>query len=503
MQGKSGEEKVGAFVDHERCTVEKEVVFVDWKGKPEDAKKHGGRRAAAFVCAAEALENMVVVSNAANLVTYFYSSMNYSLAQSANMVTNFLGTSLMLSLLGGFICDSFLKRFWTIVTFGIIELLGLSIMTIQAHFKQFHPPPHQRPSAAQAAMLYSGLYIMALGIGGVKAALPAHGGDQFPDRNKRLSNFFNWFFFSLCSGGLIAVTLIVWIQENKGWQWGFGVATGAIFLLLVVVSLGLPYYRHKIPSGSPFSRITKENTNFCRFLDKATLRDCTDDEVAETKIFLGLLPIFFSTIMMNCCLAQLSTFSIQQGHRMNTTLFHSFTIPTSSLTAIPLVFMLLSVSLYDRFFLMAAARHGLTPLKRIGLGLVLASVAMAVAAIVEVKRKARLEAPISVLWLGWQYLLLGVSDMFTLAGMMEFFYSEAPESMRSVCTAGSWCSTASGFFLSSVLVTLANALSSGLGSKEWIAGTDLNNSRLELFYTVLALLNFFNFLNYLFWARWY
>ncbi|CAN6470994.1 unnamed protein product [Victoria cruziana] len=470
---------------------------------------------------------MVAVSNAANLVTYFSSSMNYSLAQSAIMVTNFLGTSLLLSLLGGFISDSVMKRFWSIITFGIIELLGLSIMTIQARFKQLQPPPHQRPSAAEAAMLYSGLYIMALGIGGLKAGLPAHGGDQFPAGNNRLSNFFNWFFFSLCSGGLVAVTLVVWIQEHKGWQWGFGVATGAIFLLLVTVSLGLPYYRHKVPSGSPFSRITRvlmysiKNRNMnqpsqvpdisqssrlqsrFRFLDAAALRGCTQDEVAETKIFLRLLPIFFSTIMMNCCLAQLSTFSIQQGHRMNSTLFHSFTIPPSSLTAIPLVFMLLSVSLYDRFFLNVAVRHGFTPLKRIGLGLVLASVAMAAAAIVEVERKSRLAAPISVLWLAWQYLLLGISDMFTLAGMMEFFYSEAPESMRSVCTAGSWCSTASGFFLSSILVTVANAVSGGLGSREWIAGTDLNKGRLELFYALLALLNLLNFFNYVFWAKWY
>lgn len=190
---------------------------------------------------------------------------------------------------------------------------------------------------------------------------------------------------------------------------------------------------------------------------------------------------------------------------MNTALSHGFKIPPASLTAIPLTIMLISVPLYDRITALNTSKLSIAPLKRIGVGLVLASVSMAVAALVEVKRKqaAMDGTELTVFWLGWQYLLLGVSDMFTLAGMLEFFYSEAPDTMKSISTSLSWCSTSMGYFLSSVLVIVVNSASRRFGSGAWLGSNDLNKDHLELFFALLAALNFVNFLNYIFWARWY
>lgn len=533
-------------------------------------------RAAAFIFVAEALENMAFISNATNLVTYFSYSMHYSLVDSANMLTNYMGTSFLLTLVGGFISDSFITRFWTIVSFASAEFLGLLMLTLQAHFPALTPPPCdskqlrqncEHPTVGQAAMLYTGLYIVAAGTGAVKASLPAHGADQFDDRDpteKRLiSNFFNWYFFSLCVGSLVAVTLVVWVQENVGWQWGFGLSTGGIFLALVVFIFGFLRYRNKIPTGSPVTRIAKvliaairnrklplptdskmlydvyfiessvQHTEQFRFLDKAAIpnrsfqgnpctasqwRLCTLTQVEETKSLLRMLPIFASTIMMNCCLAQLQTFSVQQGRTMDRTL-NSFKIPVASLTAIPLVFMVILVPLYDQLFVPLARRitgheSGITHLQRVGIGLFLSALAMAVAALVELKRKAVARdhalldtnepLPISVLWLGWQYLVLGIADMFTLAGLLEFFYSQAPSGMRSLSTALSWCSLSLGYYLSSVLVSVVNKISArprnGVG---WLSGNNLNRSHLELFYMLLCILTSLNFFHYLAWARWY
>ena len=249
----------------------------------------------------------------------------------------------------------------------------------------------------------------------------------------------------------------------------------------------------------------------CRFLNKALMGDfITATEVEETKSFLGLLPIFASTIMMNCCLAQLMTFSVQQGNIMNRSL-NNFKIPTQSLSVFPLMIMLASIPLYEYLVRLFRLKNNLPgklnmfqPLGRIGLGLALASGSMAAAAIVEAKRReaANNNVILSVFWLGWQYLLLGLSDMLTLGGMLEFFYSEAPDSMRSMSTALSWCSTSMGYFISSGLVTMSNSVSEHFG-KEWLGGNDLNHTRLDLFYTLLCILNFFNLLNYIFWARRY
>ena len=76
----------------------------------------------------EILENTVLVANISNLVVYFHSNMNYTIPESSNMLTNFTGTCLLLTLFSGFIADSFLKRFWCIILFGILELLVIYII---------------------------------------------------------------------------------------------------------------------------------------------------------------------------------------------------------------------------------------------------------------------------------------------------------------------------------------------------------------------------------------
>ncbi|KAK1270761.1 putative peptide/nitrate transporter [Acorus gramineus] len=242
----------------EEMNEEMNEKYVDWKGHAVEPTKHDGKKAASFVCVTETLENMVFISNASNLITYFRSYMHYPVAKSANMVTNFMGTSFILTLFGGFVSDSFITRFSTIILFGFIQFIGLVILAVQARSPNLRPLTGKTPSLSQEAMLYVGLYAVSMGVGGVKASLPAHGADQFDSSNKRLvSRYFNWFFFSLCVGGLLAVTVLVWVEENKGWQWGFTICVIAFLLALCIFGYGLPFYRHKVPTGSPFTRIFK------------------------------------------------------------------------------------------------------------------------------------------------------------------------------------------------------------------------------------------------------
>lgn len=72
----------------------------------------------------------------------------------------------------------------------------------------------------------------------------------------------------------------------------------------------------------------KRNESFT-FLDRAISNnpdpshkffECTPNQIEEVKRVLKILPIFASTIILNSCLAQLSTFSVQQASTMNTKL---------------------------------------------------------------------------------------------------------------------------------------------------------------------------------------
>ncbi|KAH9758439.1 hypothetical protein KPL71_016695 [Citrus sinensis] len=540
----------------------------DHKAQPKQERRLGGSRAVLFVYAMEGLESMSFVANMVSLVTYFHGYMNFSLTKSATTLTNFTGTAFLLALFGGFISDTYLSRFKTCVLFGCIELLGLAILAIQAHAHQLRPKPcvgvapnlvNQCDDAdgTQVAILFTGLYLFACGTGGVKAALPSLGADQFDERDPKeaakFSSFFNWFLFSLTVGSIIGVTFIVWISTNQGWDWSFGVCTIAVLFATVFVIMGKSLYRHNVFVAAIHNRnlpkpemadqlheihdreagldteILKRTDQF-RFLDRAAItrtacdgrastsinpgpwRLCTVTQVEETKILLRMLPIIVSTLFMNTCLAQLQTFCIQQSTTMDRNLF-GFKVPGPSLPVIPLVFMFILVPIYDRVFIPIARKitgipTGIRQLQRIGVGLVLSAVSMAVAAVVETKRKSvavehnmvdSIEPlPMSVFWLGFQYAIFGAADMFTLVGLLDFFYAESSAGMKSLSTAISWCSIAFGYFLSSLVVEIVNKVSGG-----WLASNNLNRDKLNYFYWLLAGISVLNFGFYLACASWY
>lgn len=258
-----------------------------------------------------------------------------------------------------------------------------------------------------------------------------------------------------------------------------------------------------------------------RFLDKAAIlpegmqptpwKVCSVTQVEEVKILTRMLPILGSTIIMNTCLAQLQTFSVQQGNDMYRKIGkHDF--PAPSVPVIPLVFMVILIPAYEFFFVPFARKFtghpaGITQLQRVGVGLVLSAVSMAVAGIVEVKRRdqALKGHLISLFWLSFQYGIFGIADMFTLVGLLDFFYKEAPSSMKSLSTSFTWLSLSFGYFLSTVFVNLINAVTKRItpSRQGWLHGQLLDYNNLNLFYWFLAILSCLNFVLYLYSASWY
>lgn len=546
---------------------EKESTTADWRGRPSDPNKHGGMRAAVFVLGLQAFEIMGIAAVGNNLITYVINEMHFSLSKSANIVTNFVGTIFLLALFGGYLSDSYLGSFWTMLIFGFLELSGFILLSAQAHIPQLKPPKCDMLSDAshceeakgfKALVFFVALYLVALGSGCVKPNMIAHGADQFsqtnPKQSKKLSTYFNAAYFAFSVGELIALTVLVWVQTHAGMDVGFGVSAAAMAMGLISLVSGTIYYRNKRPQGSiltPIAQvfaaaifkrkqnlpsnpqmlngnqnITPTSTNTLHtqrfsFLDKACIRIqdeespwrlCSVSQVEQVKTLISVMPIFACTIVFNTILAQLQTFSVQQGSAMDTRLTKSFHIPPASLQSIPYIMLIFVVPLYDKFFVPFARKltgheSGISPLHRIGLGLFVATFSMISAAMMEKKRRdAAVDSGniLSIFWITPQFLIFGLSEMLTAVGLIEFFYKQSMKGMQAFLTAITYCSYSFGFYLSSVLVSLVNKITSGGGcGGGWLSDNDLNKDRLDLFYWLLAALSFVNFLNYLFWARWH
>lgn len=550
----------------------------DYKGRPARRASSGGWASAAMILGVEGCERLTTLGIAVNLLTYLTRTMHLGNAASANTVTNFLGTSFMLCLLGGFIADTFLGRYLTIGIFATVQATGVTILTISTIIPSLRPPKCAAGSRScipasgkQLFVLYAALYLTALGTGGLKSSVSGFGSDQFDESDgkekKQMIKFFNWFFFFISLGALVAVTVLVYIQDNLGREWGYGICACAILVGLLVFLSGTKRYRFKKLVGSPLTQIasvfvaawrkrhlqppsdasllfdvddvvaedgesTKKkkqklpHSKEFRFLDKAAIKDSnvpmnkwylsTLTDVEEVKLVIRMLPTWATTVMFWTVYAQMTTFSVSQATTMDRHIGKSFEIPAASLTVFFVATILLTVPVYDRIIAPVCKRvlknpQGLTPLQRIGVGLVLSIFAMMAAALTEIKRLRVVEShglthvqvsivPLSVFWLVPQFLLVGSGEAFTYMGQLDFFLRECPKGMKTMST-GLFLSTLSlGFFVSSILVTIVHKVTGH--NKPWLAD-NLNEGRLYNFYWLLTILSILNLIVFLICSRWY
>ncbi|KAK9276557.1 hypothetical protein L1049_006091 [Liquidambar formosana] len=541
----------------------------------------GGLITMPFIFANEVTEKLAVVGFSTNMISYLTQQLHMPLTKAANTLTNFGGTASLTPLLGAFLADAYAGRFWTITVASIIYQIGMISLTISAILPQLRPPPCkadqvcQEANSGQLAILYISLLLTAIGSGGIRPCVVAFGADQFdqtdPKEKTRTWNFFNWYYFCMGASMLVAVTVIVYIQDNIGWGWGLGVPTIAMALSIITFIIAYPLYRNLDPVGSPFTRLVQVSvaaykkrkmpmvsdpkllyqneeldasisaggklihTKQLKFLDKAAIvieednlkssqppnlwRLNTVHRVEELKSVIRMGPIWASGIILITAYAQQGTFSLQQAKTMDRHLTKSFQIPAGSMTVFTMLFMLTTIALYDRIFIPIARRftgldRGITFLHRMGIGFVISILATLVAGFIEIKRKHEASVhgltnephsiiPISVFWLVPQYGLHGVAEAFMSIGHLEFFYDQAPESMRSTATALFWTSISAGNYISTLLVSLIHKFSAGPGGSNWLPDNNLNKGKLEYFYWLLTGLQVVNLVYYIICAKFY
>lgn len=547
----------------------------DYKGRPAVRSTTGGWTSAATILVVEAFERLTTLGIAVNLVTYLTGTMHLGNATSANTVTNFLGTSFMLCLLGGFVADTFLGRYLTIAIFATVQAMGVTILTISTIIPSLRPPKCEKGSSScipanttQLLVLYLGLYLTALGTGGLKSSVSGFGSDQFDDTDKkertRMIKFFNWFFFFISVGSLCAVTVMVYIQDNVGRRWGYGICACAIVVGLMVFLSGTRRYRFKKLVGSPLTQIASvlvaawrkrhleapsdssllfnvddipsqgskkkkqslPHSKQFRFLDKAAIKDSDEmgvtnkwnlstlTDVEEVKMLIRMLPIWATTIMFWSVHAQMTTFSVAQASTMQRKI-KSFEIPSAAMTGFFVLSTLVTVPIYDRFIMPIFKRvrnnpYGLTPLQRIGVGLTLSVLGMCGAALCEIKRLHVARAngltndPVKTVPLTVFWLL----PQFILVGSGEaFIYVGQLDFFLKECPKG-MKTMSTGLFLSTLSLgfffssVLVSIVHKVTGKKPWIAD-NLNQGRLYDFYWLLAVMSALNFMFFLMCAKWY
>ncbi|KAM3391706.1 hypothetical protein ACQJBY_013043 [Aegilops geniculata] len=510
----------------------------DFRGRPVYRATSGGWRSAIFVAVVEGAGSFVYYGVSANLITYMTGPLGHSNAEAAAAVNVWTGTARLMPLLGAFVADSWLGRYWSIILACTLYVLGYGMITLASTLLTQRPSStldndsSSNPMSPQVAFFYISLYLIALAQGADKPCGLAFAADQFDADHPRecaaRSSFFNWWPFSIAIGIAVAIIVVSYIQENLGWGICFGMLCTVMICAFVVFLIGIPTYRLHAPiigSGSPFIRlgcslITLARNSGFSFHAKRRMHEDEDatTNLEEARGVLRLLPIWVACLAYGVVFVQITTLFNKQGHTLDCHIFGSLELPPAMLQAFWPASVLLFVPFYDRVLVPAlrcltGTPSGLTQLQRVGTGMAVSLAAMCVAALVETRRlemarehnlveDTKATVPMSWSWLVPQYVMVGVADVFVIVGMQEFFYDQMPSELRSLGIA-LYCSVIGiGGFISGSLISLIDRITRKGGGDSWFSD-NLNRAHLDYFYWLLAGLSAAELALYICFARAY
>ncbi|KAF9616495.1 hypothetical protein IFM89_029792 [Coptis chinensis] len=532
---------------------------------PVPSRPKGGLLTMPFIIANESLER--VASSAPNI--FFYLTEGYHMSNASGQSILQLSSAManFSPIFGAFLSDSYLGRFQVIAMGSISSFLGVVLLWLTAMIPAAKPQTGESPNSGQLALLYSSFVLMAIGSGGIRPCSMAFGADQLkrkedsPNYKRILQSYFSWYYASIGFSILISMTVIVYIPDRFGWKWGFGVPAVLMFLSVLSFLVGSSLYV-KVDAGISLftalaqvivvsfknrslahppdgryhfhkeSNLGRPSENL-RFLNKACIiRDpendlnpdgstskpwnsCTVEQVEALKSIIRILPIWSTGIIMYAAVS-LNSLALGQVQGMDRHLTPNFEIPAASIYVFTVITLTVGIAVYDRAVVPFLAKfagqpRGLSYQVRMGIGLVLSSVAMVVAAMIEmVRRKSFQEGSadtppgslfqMSAFWLVPQLCLGGLAEAFNAIGQIEFYYSRLPKNMSSFAMA--LHSLGSGFagLLASFLVNTVDGISKQGGKQSWVAN-DPNNGHYDYFYWFLAILCAANFMYFLLCCR--
>ncbi|MGE3243998.1 MAG: POT family MFS transporter [Pirellulales bacterium] len=305
-------------------------------------------------------------------------------------------------LVGAILSDWLFGKYRMIVWVSILYCLGHGLLALM----DFPAVTHLEPKV----MLAMGLGLIALGAGGIKPCVSAHVGDQFGELNKHLiPKVFSWFYFSINAGSAVSMFLTPWLLKNHGPGWAFGVPGVLMVLATIVFWMGRYKFVHIPPSGREFF--------------KETLSD------NGVRAVVNLVPLYIMVLPFFSLFDQQHSSWVEQAKSMNC-MFFGYEILPSQIQAVNPVLILILIPMFSYgFYPLAAKFCEVTPLRKVGAGLVLAMAAYVVIWLAQIRIDAGARPHFS--WQILAYVIMTAAEVLVSITVLEFSYTQAPKTMKS------------------------------------------------------------------------
>jgi proton-dependent oligopeptide transporter, POT family len=365
-------------------------------------------------------------------------------------------------LIGGWVADRFFGKYRTIFWLSLLYCVGHACLAIFEDDKRG---------------FYTGLFLIALGAGGVKPLISAFVGDQFDKKTQGMAKtVYDYFYMSINVGSFFASLTMPLLLRHHGPAWAFGVPGILMAIATFTLWLGRHRYVH-VPPAPPdpnsFTRVAVTAlkatsfgqvlgafacfaavgalfltpklgfvASFCLglvlFLGIAGIATWTqlerargahpDESVDAVRGVLRVLIVFaLVTPFWSLFDQKASTWVLQANAMAKPDWFHP-----AQMQALNPALVLLLIPFNNTVLFPAIRRLGIeiTPLRRITVGMASSGVSWIIAGALQLALDGGSTVPIT--WQILPYVFLTFGECLVSATGLEFAYSQAPPSMKGV-----------------------------------------------------------------------
>ncbi|MDG1361502.1 MAG: POT family MFS transporter [Phycisphaerales bacterium] len=325
-------------------------------------------------------------------------------------------------ILGALLSDILLGKYLTIMILSIVYCIGHGALALMGLGEGIDP----------GWMLFLGLGLISFGSGGIKPCVSAHVGDQFGASNGHmLSKIFGWFYFSINVGAFVSTLLTPWFLEWYGPHLAFGVPGVLMCIATFLFWCGRKKFVHVPAGGMKWFRETFSWQGISAILK------------------LGVIYVFVAVFW--ALFDQTGSSWVLQAEDLDRD-WLGVTWLASQIQAVNPIMILVYIPLFTFIvYPLINKVFKLTPIRKISIGLFVMVVGFAMVSIVQASIDAGLRPSI-----GWQiaaYAILTASEVMVSITCLEFSYTQAPKTMKSVIMA---------LFL--ISVSLGNLFTAGVNS---------------------------------------
>ena len=319
----------------------------------------------------------------------------------------FVGMVYLLPLAGAWLADKVWGRYKTILYISLLYCVGHGVLATADLFHTIE---------ARRYILMAGLFIIALGAGGIKPCVSAFMGDQIPNKSPQLmTKAFNAFYWAINLGSFFSFLVIPAMEQRYGYSWAFA-RPGPASWELPPSSSGWaaknttkrlrPGTAGSLASGKSFS-------SFCSTeAGKTQEQRCGTSAVEDTRHILKILSIFAFIIPFWSIFEQTASSWVSQGSRMIPLSIPlpggSWSIGPAQIQAANPIFVMVFIPLITVFVYPRVATLA-RPLVRLGTGLALSSATFLIVAFLQYRLEEG--TSMSIAWQLIPYCVLTISKI--------------------------------------------------------------------------------------------